>query len=59
MMHDVKDEPEKSRRCDEQAEKSGPPEVYIASCGALCDVFWWARRSGKSESSSTRSDSSD
>ena len=21
-----------------------PPKVYIASCGTLCDVFWWARR---------------
>jgi len=23
---------------------SEPPKVYIASCGTLCDVFWWARR---------------
>ncbi|HLX38200.1 MAG TPA: hypothetical protein VKR29_10375 [Candidatus Binataceae bacterium] len=22
-----------------------PPTVYIPACGALCDVFWWARRS--------------
>ena len=21
-----------------------PPKVYIAACGVLCDVFWWARR---------------
>jgi hypothetical protein len=30
----------------EPAEKSvkEPPQVYIASCGTLCDVFWWARR---------------
>ena len=21
-----------------------PPKIYIAACGALCDVFWWARR---------------
>jgi hypothetical protein len=21
-----------------------PPKIYIASCGTLCDVFWWARR---------------
>ncbi len=19
------------------------PVVYVAACGALCDVFWWAR----------------
>jgi hypothetical protein len=21
-----------------------PPKVYFAACGALCDIFWWARR---------------
>jgi hypothetical protein len=21
-----------------------PPKIYIASCGVLCDIFWWARR---------------
>lgn len=21
-----------------------PPHIYIRACGALCDVFWWARR---------------
>jgi hypothetical protein len=21
-----------------------PPKIYIPSCGVLCDVFWWARR---------------
>jgi hypothetical protein len=21
-----------------------PPRIYFAACGALCDVFWWARR---------------
>jgi len=21
-----------------------PLKVYIAACGVLCDVFWWARR---------------
>jgi len=21
-----------------------PPKVYFPACGALCDVFWWARR---------------
>jgi hypothetical protein len=25
-------------------ERADPPKVYIASCGTLCDVFWWARR---------------
>ncbi|MGB6554240.1 MAG: hypothetical protein WBE78_12160 [Candidatus Binataceae bacterium] len=22
-----------------------PPHIYIRACGALCDAFWWARRS--------------
>jgi hypothetical protein len=26
-----------------------PPKVYVAACGTLCDIFWWARRSNQSE----------
>jgi hypothetical protein len=29
-------------------EQVTPPEhrpLYLAACGVLCDVFWWARRS--------------
>jgi hypothetical protein len=22
-----------------------PPAIYFAACGALCDLFWWARKS--------------
>jgi hypothetical protein len=22
-----------------------PPEIFLPACGALCDIFWWARRS--------------
>ena len=21
-----------------------PPTLFLPACGALCDVFWWARR---------------
>jgi len=21
-----------------------PPKIYLAACGVLCDIFWWARR---------------
>lgn len=21
-----------------------PPKLYLPACGALCDIFWWARR---------------
>jgi hypothetical protein len=21
-----------------------PPKLFLPACGALCDVFWWARR---------------
>jgi len=26
-----------------------PPKIYLAACGALCDIFWWARRDGSGE----------
>jgi len=26
-----------------------PPKIYLAACGALCDVFWWARRNPPGE----------
>jgi hypothetical protein len=26
-----------------------PPKIYIAACGALCDIFWWARRDPATE----------
>jgi hypothetical protein len=26
-----------------------PPKIYFAACGALCDVFWWARRDPPAE----------
>ena len=25
-------------------DRAEPPRVYLAACGALCDIFWWARR---------------
>jgi hypothetical protein len=39
--------PEKAERKEEPVaieSSNQPPKVYIASCGTLCDVFWWARR---------------
>jgi hypothetical protein len=29
-----------------------PPYLYIRACGALCDAFWWARRSVPARESS-------
>ena len=26
-----------------------PPKIYFASCGTLCDIFWWARRNPPAE----------
>jgi hypothetical protein len=26
-----------------------PPKVYLPACGALCDIFWWARRAPSAE----------
>jgi hypothetical protein len=25
-------------------ERVEPPRVYLPACGALVDIFWWARR---------------
>jgi hypothetical protein len=29
---------------DASVERVEPPKVYLPACGALCDIFWWARR---------------
>jgi hypothetical protein len=29
---------------DGSVERVEPPRVYLPACGALCDIFWWARR---------------
>jgi len=26
------------------ATRAEPPKIYVAACGVLCDLFWWARR---------------
>jgi hypothetical protein len=26
-------------------ESGEPPKLYLPACGALCDIFWWARSS--------------
>ena len=51
MNHFPTASPQKQRNSSEHkalaepARESGqPPRVYFAACGALCDVFWWARR---------------
>jgi hypothetical protein len=33
--------PAKARR---PKQPEAPPEAFFAACGALVDVFWWARR---------------
>jgi hypothetical protein len=30
-----------------------PPKIYLATCGALCDIFWWARRNPPAEDQAT------
>jgi hypothetical protein len=27
-----------------EAASDEPPALFLPACGALCDVFWWARR---------------
>ena len=29
-------------------DRGEPPKIYLAACGALCDIFWWARRTRES-----------
>ena len=29
---------------DTSVERAEPPKVYLPACGALVDIFWWARR---------------
>jgi hypothetical protein len=29
---------------DGSVDYAEPPKVYLAACGARCDIFWWARR---------------
>jgi hypothetical protein len=29
--------------------RADPPKIYLAACGALCDIFWWARRDPAAE----------
>ena len=29
---------------DTSIDRIEPPKVYLPACGALCDIFWWARR---------------
>ena len=29
---------------DASVDRAEPPRVYLAACGSLRDIFWWARR---------------
>ncbi|HSU90844.1 MAG TPA: hypothetical protein VLI44_05315 [Sporolactobacillaceae bacterium] len=29
---------------DASVDRVEPPKVYLPACGALVDIFWWARR---------------
>jgi hypothetical protein len=33
---------------DAPGERVEPPKVYLPACGALVDIFWWARRTPES-----------
>ncbi len=47
MMSDPKKERAAENSTGErnpEQKRKAPPAVYLASCGVLCDVFWWARR---------------
>ena len=33
---------------DGAVDRAEPPKIYLAACGTLCDIFWWARRTRES-----------
>ncbi|HUA33058.1 MAG TPA: hypothetical protein VMA09_05595 [Candidatus Binataceae bacterium] len=41
------------RTKNNDGEHREPPAVYFPACGALCDIFWWARRNDSKTESST------
>jgi hypothetical protein len=42
MTSDDQDAPRDTSRVE-------PPKIYLAACGVLCDIFWWARRNPPTE----------
>ena len=40
----VASEQQTSAPADASVERVEPPKVYLPACGALVDIFWWARR---------------
>jgi len=40
----VAPEQETATPAEASAEHVDPPKVYLPACGALVDIFWWARR---------------
>jgi hypothetical protein len=40
----VADEERTNAPADASVERAEPPKVYLPACGALVDIFWWARR---------------
>jgi hypothetical protein len=40
----VVSEQETTASADGAVERVEPPRVYLPACGALVDIFWWARR---------------
>jgi hypothetical protein len=40
----VAPEQQTSAPADASVERVEPPRVYLPACGALVDIFWWARR---------------
>ena len=40
----VAPEQQTSTAADASGERVEPPKIYLPACGALVDIFWWARR---------------
>jgi hypothetical protein len=40
----VASEQQTTAAADASVGRVEPPKVYLPACGALVDIFWWARR---------------
>jgi hypothetical protein len=43
MLNYMPEMPSDSEKKTADADSVEPPRIYIPACGALCDIFWWAR----------------
>ena len=43
------DNENENKTAPDSSTSTEPPKIYVAACGTLCDIFWWARRNPPAE----------